>query len=263
MAALGIVVTLGQSTTRAKGNTLPPAGNNLIAIDVLLELDRMMVVKANALNNRLRGDYPAGYSLDATHSPHVSMLQRFVRATDLDAVTAAVAKVLAAERPTDLQLTAKGIDYVMWAGVAVTVLLVERTPELLRLEEKIVDAVTPFSVSGGTAAAFVGADANAETIAYVETFVPKSSGTNHSPRHGRRRSGSLREAAEDRALPSLQLQAGRGRDLPAGEFWHRVEEALAERRFRDDCAEPRLAPVHGLVAVRGDVFFFEATSSSY
>jgi hypothetical protein len=182
IAALGVVGTLGQPTTmRVKGNTLPPAGNNLIAIDVLLEPDRMMVVKANALNDRLRGDYPAGYSLDATHAPHVSMLQRFVRATDLDAVTAAVAKVLAAERPMDLQLTAKGIDYAMWAGVAVTVLLVERTPELMRLEEKIVDAVTPFSVSGGTAAAFVGADANAETVAYVETFVPKSSGQNYIP----------------------------------------------------------------------------------
>jgi len=182
IAALAVVVTLGQSTTmRANGNALPLAGNNLIAIDVLLEPDRMMVVQANALNDRLRVNYPAGYSLDATHAPHVSMLQRFVRATDFDAVTAAVAGVLAAERPTDLQLTVKGIDYVMWAGVAVTVLLVERTPELMRLEEKIVDAVTPFSVSGGTAAAFVGADANAETVAYVETFVPKSSGQNYIP----------------------------------------------------------------------------------
>jgi hypothetical protein len=70
---------------------------------------------------------------------------------------------------------------VIWGGVAVTVLLVERMPELMRLEEKIVDAVTPFSVSGGTAAAFVGADANADTIAHVETFVPESSGNNYIP----------------------------------------------------------------------------------
>ena len=41
--------------------------------------------------------------------------------------------------------------------------------------------VTPFSVSGGTAAAFVGADANTETIGWVETFVPKSSGANYIP----------------------------------------------------------------------------------
>ena len=66
----------------------------------------------STLSASLRGDYPAGYSLDATHAPHVSMLQRFARATDLDAVTAAVARVLAAERPTDLQLTVKRVDYV-------------------------------------------------------------------------------------------------------------------------------------------------------
>ena len=48
-----------------------------------------MVAKANALNARLRGNYPAGYVLDATHAPHVTLLQRFVRAKDLDAVTAA------------------------------------------------------------------------------------------------------------------------------------------------------------------------------
>lgn len=47
--------------------------------------------------------------------------------------------------------------YVIWGGLAVTVLVVERTPELMRLHQKIIDAVTPFSVSGGTAAAFVGA----------------------------------------------------------------------------------------------------------
>ena len=36
-------------------------------------------------------------------------------------------------------------------------------------------------MSGGTAAAFVGADANTETISWVETFVPKSSGANYIP----------------------------------------------------------------------------------
>jgi len=110
------------------------------------------------------------------HAPHVTLLQRFVRTKDFDKVTAAVTKVLAAERPTELRLNAKGLDYVIWGGVAVTVLVVERTPELMRLHQKIIDAVAPFSVSGGTAAAFVGADANAETIGWVETFVPKSSG---------------------------------------------------------------------------------------
>ena len=69
----------------------------------------------------------------------------------------------------------------MFAGLAVAVLVVERTSELVRLHNKITDAVAPFSVSGGTPAAFVGADAVAGTVDWVETFVPKSSGENYSP----------------------------------------------------------------------------------
>ena len=51
----------------------------------------------------------------------------------------------------------------------------------MQLHQKVIDAVAPFSVDGGTAAAFVGADANKETIGWVETFVPKSSGKNYIP----------------------------------------------------------------------------------
>ena len=82
--------------------------NKLIAIDVLIEPDRTMVDKSNAVNARLRANYPAGYPLDATHAPHVTLLQRFVRASDLDAVTVALTKLFATERPTDLRLKAKG-----------------------------------------------------------------------------------------------------------------------------------------------------------
>lgn len=158
------------------------AGNDqLIAIDILLQPDQTMVAKANAVNAELRGNLPSGYTLDATHAPHVTMLQRFVRVRDFDAVTAAVAKVMNAEHPTQLQLEAKGCEYVMWGGVAVTVFVVARTPALMRLHEKVIAAVEPFSVSGGTAAAFVGTGINADTIAWVEDFIPKSSGPNYIP----------------------------------------------------------------------------------
>lgn len=69
----------------------------------------------------------------------------------------------------------------IWAGHALAVFVVERTPALMRLHQKVIDAITPFSVSGGTAAAFVGAEINLETIGWVETFVPKSSGENYVP----------------------------------------------------------------------------------
>ena len=156
--------------------------DDVIAIDVLLEPDQTMIGKSNAANARLRGNFPAGYELDAAHTPHITILQRFVRAKDLDAVSAAVTKVLAAERPTEWLLKAKGYDYAMFGGNAATAYIVERTPELMRLHQKVIDAVTPFSVSNGTAAAFYGTEIiNQETIAWVETFIPKSSGESWVP----------------------------------------------------------------------------------
>jgi 2'-5' RNA ligase len=155
--------------------------DKVIAIDVLLEPDHTMIGKANAVNARLRGNYPDGYELDATHAPHITMLQRYVREKDLDAVTAALTKVFATEHPTELKLKETGIFYAMWSGAAVTVFVVENTPELMRLHEKVTDAVAPFAVSGGTGDAFVGTGINSETIGYVEAFVPKSSGKDYMP----------------------------------------------------------------------------------
>ena len=155
--------------------------DKLIAIDVLLEPDRTMTAKAKSLNTRLRENYPDGYALDATHVPHLTLLQRFVRAKDFEAVIDSITQVLRAEQPTAMQLATKRLDYVRFEGLGVAVLVVERTPELVRLHNKIIDVVAPFSVSGGTPVAFVGADAVAGTVAWVETFVPKSSGKNYSP----------------------------------------------------------------------------------
>lgn len=184
IAIVTLIVVLGLASAlihQANGDTNGASTNKLIAIDILLEPDQTMISKANAVNIRLRGNYPGGYSLDATHAPHVTLLQRFVRVKDLDAVTAAVGKVYATQSPIGLELKAESLDYVVWGGVAVTVYVVERTPELMQLHEKIIAAVEPFSVSGGTAAAFVGGDANSDTIGWVEHFIPESSGPKYIP----------------------------------------------------------------------------------
>jgi hypothetical protein len=158
---------------------------DIIAIDILLDPDATMVKKAKALNARLRENYPKGFELGALHAPHISVAQRFVRAKDFDSITAAVRNVLDAQRPEGWQLKTIGIDYAVWAGVAVTVIVIERTPELERLQRKVLDAVAPFTVERGTAAAFVTSpaspDINPETINYVETFVQKWAGKNYAP----------------------------------------------------------------------------------
>ena len=179
-AVLAVLILAGCGMLAAQTATAAP-GDNLIAIDVLLEPNQVMLDKANASNARLRENYSAGYALDATHAPHVTMLQRYVRVKDLDAVTTALTELFATERPTELQLKAKGYEYTIWSGVAVTIFVVERTPELMRLQQKVNDTVAPFSVSGGTSAAFIDTPSNSEIVGYVEQFVPKSSGEHYFP----------------------------------------------------------------------------------
>jgi hypothetical protein len=116
-------------------------GNNLVAIDILIEPDQTMISKARAVNARLRENFPAGYELDTSHAPHITLLQRFVLTKDFDAVTTALTKVIAVERPTELQLKMKGYEYVIWGGMAVTVFIVELTPGLMRLHQKVIDAM--------------------------------------------------------------------------------------------------------------------------
>jgi len=171
-------------TLRTNAQTPPEAraaNDSLIAVDVLLEPDHTMVSKANAVNARLRENDPDGYALDATHAPHITMVQRFVRVKDLDAVTAALSSLFATQHPTELKIKQKKIVYQIWAGSALTAYIVERTPELMELQQKVADALVPFSVSGGTSSAFIDTPANAEIVGYVETFVPKSSGANYTP----------------------------------------------------------------------------------
>ena len=153
----------------------------VIAIDVLLEPDQTMVAQANAINARLRADYPKGYALDATHAPHITMLQCFVREKDFHAVTGAVVKVRSEERFAELQLKATGLISGPWDGVALHAILVERTAQLMRLQQKVAEALAPYSVSGGTSAAFIDTPPGADIVGYVTDFVPKSSGTNYMP----------------------------------------------------------------------------------
>src|SRR5262245_32005343 len=159
--------------------------NAVTAIDILLEPDATMVKHAEAANARLLKEFPKGFVLGKTHHPHISCLQRYVRTADLDKVYDAVGKVLAEEKPTAWKLKAYKYDFVVWDKLAVTVILVEPTDDLIRYQKKLIDAVAPFTVETGTAAAFVttkeDADINQPTIDYVATYVPDGSGKNFKP----------------------------------------------------------------------------------
>jgi hypothetical protein len=158
--------------------------NPITAIDICLEPDATMVQHAEAVNARLRGVFPEGFALDASHRPHVTLVQRFVRTADLDQVYVAAGKAIASDNVAGLKLEAFKYYYIPDKELGLSGIVIKPTPELLKVEQDVIDAVAPFTVKTGTSAAFVKPDdpgVNQLLITYVEVFVPEHSGGHYEP----------------------------------------------------------------------------------
>ncbi|MFN8257066.1 MAG: 2'-5' RNA ligase family protein [Bacteroidales bacterium] len=162
------------------------AQSNITAIDVLLDPDQTMLDSAKIYNERMQQNYSGAgsYSLDALHTPHITVLQCFVNTADLEKVYAAVAKVVKNEKPTKEKLTSKGFYYYPTNGLGLAGITINTTPALMRFQAKIIEALKPFIVVG-TDAAFVQ-NADGTPIAkgsdtYVNGFIPDHSGAKYNP----------------------------------------------------------------------------------
>lgn len=181
-AAVGVALASLQGATGAVAESEAPP--DVVAIDVLLHPDQTMLAAAAKANLGLRADYPAGFALDALHTPHISMIQRFVRRDDLNQVEAAVAEVFAKIDPTTLKLEGIGYYALPVGDLSLAGIVIRPTAELRTLQDNIIAALEPFAVKG-TAAAFVSPGA-AETIApsiveYVNGYVPERTGERFNP----------------------------------------------------------------------------------
>jgi len=161
------------------------AQNDVTAIDILLEPDATMLKHAAAENQKLLAVYPKGFALDAAHTPHITLLQTFVRTADLDQVYAAVEKVFAFANVKAIKLEAFKYYYAPAGSTGVAGICAKPTPELLTLQADIIAAVAPYTVETATVSAFTepmdDAATNAAFIQYVSTFVPKLTGEHFNP----------------------------------------------------------------------------------
>lgn len=162
-----------------------PAHDKVIAIDVLLKPDAAMINYSQSINKQLRENYPSGYTLGRDQVAHITLVHRYVREKDLPAIEEAVAKLAAIAKPLDWKLTASGCRYGVWAGVALTTIDLDRTPELQQFHEDVVKAVQPFAVPAGDASAFSTTKElpkiDSDIVDYVAKFVPNSSGEKFYP----------------------------------------------------------------------------------
>jgi len=155
------------------------------AIDILLDPDAAMIERSQAANVRLREVYSAGFALDEAHQPHITCLQRFVRTADLDDVYQAISGVLASENPTTWELKANKYYYIPFGDLGLAGIVIDSTDDLLRFQEKLIDAIEPFTVPTGAKGSFVttaeDSEINQPTIDYVTSFVPEASGDKFNP----------------------------------------------------------------------------------
>jgi hypothetical protein len=159
--------------------------NSTVAIDILMEPDAVMVQRAQAANARLRAVFPEGYSLDASHRPHLTTVQQFVRSADLDKIYDEVGSVISSANPATWKLEAFKYYYLPTGDNGLAGIVVEATPAWVKMQEDILDAVAPFTIKTATNAAFYTTPDDPELVSglveYVTAFVPEHSGPHFMP----------------------------------------------------------------------------------
>jgi hypothetical protein len=160
--------------------------SDLTAIDILVNPDDATLDHARAWNARMRESVPDGFQLDATHQPHITTLQRYVRTADLDAALAAVAGTWEVTDTAALGYQAIAVRHAAWGvpGQGLAAILIRPSPPVLAFQAALLAAVTPYVGSGGTADAFVtdpGEQLTQSTFDWVDGYVPHQIGDGYTP----------------------------------------------------------------------------------
>lgn len=147
-----------------------------IAIDVAILLSgaaRTVVERLNAGFDHAPG---AGFRFDASHHPHVTLSQHFVRRERLSEVRRLVGDVVGRLEPFEVRVTGAR------AGRTSQVLAVEASATLEQLHERLMDALGN-EEAAGDAAAFQadGEPARPADVAWVEGFRERSSYARYDP----------------------------------------------------------------------------------
>ncbi len=180
------LLLLTACTTTQNVKTANVEQESVTAIDILLEPDATMLQHAEVSNARLLKVYPKGFTLDASHKPHITLIQRYVHTDDLDKVYAAAGNVLTSKKITDWKLKAFKYYYLPDKDIGVAGIVIKPTADLLKLQQDLIEAVAPYTVSTGTTAAFATTPENPVVqppamLDYVAAFVPKYTGTHFNP----------------------------------------------------------------------------------
>jgi len=141
----------------------------LVALDVAILPPPDVMARAIAYSAALPGDRSERLRLDAQHLPHITLTQHFVRYEELDGAYAEIDEVLERQRPLQITITGGGQSaHTLW-------MTVERTPALLDLHERLMQALKGLERAAGDAHAFVDGGARVGDVQWVTAFRQNSS----------------------------------------------------------------------------------------
>ena len=176
----------------------PQSRDSIVAIDVALESDAASEGRAS-----------------------VTLVQSLVRGSELHMLSAALGRVMATSTLQGVALTpsAPGSDATAQAAASATT---DVPHDLRRLQERVAEAVRPFSIDSETATSFIvapdGSPLMSDTITAVERFVPDASGVNYRPRVSAAAAGASGDASTFRPVGLAIYQLGSA-DTPRRRIW--------------------------------------------
>ena len=135
-----------------------------IAVDVAILPPPALRQRAIELSAALPRDGSHDLVLDEDHLPHITLTQCFLRVDELGAAWDRVEEVLRAQAPLTLQVTGGG------KGSSSLSMSIERTPAIVELHERLMEALRGFERPGGTPAAFFDGDARVADVLWVTGY---------------------------------------------------------------------------------------------
>jgi 2'-5' RNA ligase len=160
--------------------------SDLVALDVAVLPPPDVSRKAVELSAALPADESQGLILDDEHLPHITLMQLFARRNELDDVFVRVDETLGGMPRLALRVTGAG------QGTNSVWMAVEKTPPLVELHERLMEALRGLERPGGSPGAFFtrrsGEAANAgdedsrlRDVLWVDTYRLKSSFHHFTP----------------------------------------------------------------------------------
>jgi 2'-5' RNA ligase len=149
--------------------------DQVLALDVAVLPPPGVSARAISISASLPAEDFQGLRLDESHLPHITLMQLFARANELDQVLARVDEVVRGFKPMTLRVTGGG------QGTQSVWMEIEKTPALMQLHEQLMEALRGLERPDGGTGAFFDADARLRDVLWVAGYRLKSSFHHYTP----------------------------------------------------------------------------------